>query len=258
MLESIRWLVTGTGTGVGKTVVAAALARMFLDHGDGDVLYVKPAQSGADDGDADAATVARLVGDDPRLRTHVGVRLGPAVAPAVAARRSAIAVSRERLSAHLDDDGPLLVEGAGGLLVELGTDGTTAADLAFMARLQVVIVAGPGLGTLNATMLTIEAAERRGLTVRGVVLSGVRRPPPDLAAATNPSELQRLTGGRLAGLVPVLGSPPSPFPPGTTTAWFAPALTGRLDVAGALRAIAVEEPRADGRDDGDSQRWWRR
>lgn len=240
----VRWLVTGTGTGVGKTIVSAALCRLLLDDDGGLVTYAKPAQSGAATGDDDASAVAALVADPDRLRTVVGARLAAPLAPSVAARDEGVAITRDRLLATIPtaDAGPVVVEGAGGLLVELGTDGTTAADLAAATGLELVVVARPDLGTLNDTLLTIEAARARGLVVRGVVVSGLAVPPPDRATGTNPAELHRLTGGLLAGLVPLLADPPAPLPPGSATAWFAPCLSGRLDVDGALRAVEAVTP----------------
>ncbi len=86
-------------------------------------------------------------------------------------------------------------EGAGGLLVDLGTDGTTLADLAADLGLGLVLVTRPGLGTLNHTRLTLEAAWARGLTVHGLVVNGFP-PDPDVATETN------LDG--LAAMAPVL------------------------------------------------------
>lgn len=195
--------VTGTDTGVGKTVVSAVLAACWTVDGH-EVAYVKPAQSGADDGDDDAADVARWA---PAAVDLVGTVLGESLAPAVAARRAGVELTAADLVQPVLDAtrrwpaARLVVEGAGGLLVELGTDGTTCADLAAGLDLPLVVVARPGLGTLNHTALTLAEADRRGLEVAGVVVCG-QPDDPDVAAATNLAELSRLTGGRLAGVVP--------------------------------------------------------
>lgn len=194
--------VTGTDTGVGKTVVSAAIAATWRDAGR-DVVYVKPVQSGAADGDDDAADVNALA-DVP---TVVGPVIGPSLAPGVAARLAGedllgdelVRVVTDACDTHLD--AWLVVEGAGGLLVELGSDGTTCADLATSLGLPVVVVARPGLGTLNHTALTLAELDRRNLVLAGVVVSGYPG-DPDLATQTNLDELDRLSGGRLIGVLP--------------------------------------------------------
>lgn len=193
--------VTGTDTGVGKTVVSATIAATWRRAGHPTV-YVKPVQSGAADGDDDAADVAALA-DVP---TVVGPMIGPSLAPGVAARLAGqdllgdelIGVVHDAAASHPDH--ALVVEGAGGLLVELGSDGTTCADLAVQLRLPVVVVARPGLGTLNHTALTLEALAARGLELAGVIVSGYP-PDPDRATETNLAELDRLSGGHLLAVL---------------------------------------------------------
>lgn len=223
--------VTGTDTGVGKTVVSAVLAACWTADGL-PVAYVKPAQSGADDGDDDAADVARWA---PEAVDVVGTVLGPSLAPAVAARRAGVELDRDGLlrpvtqAAQRWPDARLVVEGAGGLLVELGTDGTTCADLAAALDLPLVVVARPGLGTLNHTALTLAEADRRGLPVAGVVVCG-HPDDPDLATRTNLAELTRLSDGRLAGVVPWIdGIHATDL--ATARTWLAPALGGTADPA---------------------------
>lgn len=183
-------LVTGTDTGVGKTFVSALLCRARPS-----ATYVKPAQTGLAQDEPDADVVARLAG--------VAVRQGPgfdeALAPAVAATRAGAQVTRAALLAPFSGLDEVIGEGAGGLLVELGTDGTTLADLAADLDLSLVVVARPGLGTLNHTRLTCEAAWARGLRVLGVVVNGYPA-APGVAEETN------LTG--LADIAPLLGVVP--------------------------------------------------
>lgn len=194
------WLVTGTDTGVGKTLVAAAICASLRAAGH-EPTYVKPAQSGAADGDDDAADVRALTG----VPTATGVTLGPSLAPAVAARRAGEELTGEDLLAPVTDklSRPLVVEGAGGLLVELGTDGTTVIQIAHALDLPLVVVVRPGLGTLNHTALTIEVAAHRGVEVAGLVICG-SAPDPDLAEQTNVAELTRIAQGRLLGIIPRL------------------------------------------------------
>lgn len=168
-------LVTGTDTGVGKTFVAALLCRAATD-----ATYVKPVQTGLADDDADAAVVARLAG----VPTRQGPGFDEALAPAVAARRGGASVSRGQLLDTFRGLDLVVGEGAGGLLVELGTDGTTLADLAADLELPLIVVARPGLGTLNHTRLTCEAAWARGLRIRGIVVNHYPQ-RPDIAEQTN-------------------------------------------------------------------------
>lgn len=188
-------LVTGTDTGVGKTFVSALLCRSRPG-----VTYVKPVQTGLLDDEPDAQVVARLAG----VPTRQGPGFDEALAPAVAAARAGVAITRAALLAPFSGLDNVVGEGAGGLLVELGTDGTTLADLAADLDLPLVVVARPGLGTLNHTRLTCEAAWARGLRVLGIVVNGYP-PDPDVAAQTN------LDG--LALIAPVLVVVPRHEPP---------------------------------------------
>lgn len=223
--------VTGTDTGVGKTVVSAVLAACWTAAGH-DVAYVKPAQSGAQDGDDDAADVSRWA---PAAVDVVGTVLAEPLAPAVAARRAGVELTAADLVRPVLDAGHrwpsarLVVEGAGGLLVELGTDGTTCADLAAGLDLPLVVVARAGLGTLNHTALTLAEADRRGLEVAGVVVCGYPE-QPDVAARTNLAELDGLSQGRLAGVVPWIDDLHARDLE-QAAGWLAPVLGGSADPA---------------------------
>lgn len=192
-------LVTGTDTGVGKTLVSAliCLARPSAT-------YVKPVQTGLATDTADVHVVAKLSG----AATRQGPGLADPLAPAVAARREGRTVTRAELLdvfRGLDD---VVGEGAGGLLVELGTDGTTLADLALDLQLPLVVVARPSLGTLNHTRLTCEAAWARGIRLAGIVVNGYP-PEPGVAERTNLDELARIAP--VMDVIPVL-APGGPLP----------------------------------------------
>ena len=194
--------VSGTGTGVGKTVVTAALAALALDRG-GRCAVVKPAQTGVPSGaDGDLAEVARLSGS---VDLHELVRYPDPLSPAAAARssRSRTLDPAALMDAvlRLADRDLVLVEGAGGLLVRYDEDGLTLADLARSLRAPVLVVTEPGLGTLNSTALTLEAMAHRGLELAGVVV-GAWPARPGLAERSNLRDLQTLAARPLSGAMP--------------------------------------------------------
>ncbi len=203
------FFVTGTDTAVGKTGVAAALAWLLRRHGIA-VGVFKPVETGCRRRGgrcypADAALL-RVVADAPDpIETIVPYRLPAARAPWVAASAAGVCIDLDRLvrtAAHLmPRPGRLIVEGAGGLLVPL-TATASYRDLARRLGLPLVIVGRAGLGTINHTRLTVEAAQRSGLRVACVVLNcGVERVPAEMARS-NQAALEALLP------VPVLGPLP--------------------------------------------------
>jgi dethiobiotin synthetase len=164
-------LVTGTDTGVGKTITTAALAAVLRGTGHSVAVY-KPCQSGAANGDSDSAEIVRLAGP---MTAETGIVLQEPLAPVAAASADGkplptVAGHADRVRALAASHQHVLVEGAGGLLVELDSDGGTLADLGSLLAAAFVLVARPGLGTLNHTALTLEALAVRRLQVLGVVL----------------------------------------------------------------------------------------
>jgi dethiobiotin synthetase len=192
--------VTGTGTGVGKTVVTAGLAALARDRGR--CVVVKPGQTGVgDDEPGDLQEVVRLAGD---VETRELVRYPDPLSPAAAARRCGRSPLDPAIfydvMLRLDHD-LVLVEGAGGLLVRYDEEGTTLADLARGLRAPVLVVVEPGLGTLNATALTLEAMAHRGVELTGVVL-GSWPAGPGLAERSNLRDLETLAARPLLGAIP--------------------------------------------------------
>ena len=193
-------VVTGTGTGVGKTVVTAALAALGRERGS--VAVVKPGQTGVGPGEpGDLDDVVRLAGD---VRALELVRYPDPLSPAAAARRCGLpaldpAALYDALL-RLDDD-LVLVEGAGGLLVRYDDDGLTLADVARALRAPVLVVVEPGLGTLNHTALTLEALAHRGLALEGLVV-GSWPAEPGLAERCNLRDLEVLAARPLLGALP--------------------------------------------------------
>ncbi|MEO7754875.1 MAG: dethiobiotin synthase [Terracoccus sp.] len=199
-------VVTGTDTDVGKTVVTAAVAALLVGAGRTVAAY-KPTQTGVAPGDpADMAEVTRLSG----VAGHDGVRLGDPMAPRPAAAREdavlpGLAHHLTAVAALAATHDHVLVEGAGGLLVELTEDADTIADLALALGVHgletgVLTVARSGLGTLNHTMLTREALRRRGIREIGIVI-GSWPDEPDMIEESNWAYFSELDDG-LLGAVP--------------------------------------------------------
>lgn len=220
-------VVTGTSTGVGKTVATAALAARAAAE-DRSVTVVKPVQTGAADGDSDAREVHRLTGVDVRELTTLDLPL----APDTAARLGGVEIPP--VTAHAAEiialtgaNDLVIVEGAGGLLVRLDTDGGTLLDLADALREQgaqpeFVIVAAAGLGTLNHTELTVAALRDRGHEPAGLII-GSWPQEPGLAERCNREDLARVSGVPLLAVIPegAGGSAPGEFRAGHR-AWFQP------------------------------------
>jgi malonyl-CoA O-methyltransferase len=159
--------VTGTDTGIGKTVVSACLVRAWQAS------YWKPVQSGIEDDDT--ATVIRLAALAPDRHAPPAYALRASLSPHAAAALEGIAIDLDRLAAVPALPTPLVVEGAGGVLVPL-TDRQLMIDLMARLALPVVLVARSGLGTINHTLLSLMALRARGLAIAGVVMNGPPNP----------------------------------------------------------------------------------
>jgi dethiobiotin synthetase len=156
-------VVTGTDTDVGKTVFAAGLAGAL------GASYWKPVQAGLEDG-GDAVTVARLGALLPDRVLPEAYRLTTPCSPDRAAEIDGIAIDPDRLTPPVTD-GPLVIEGAGGVLVPLAGD-MLFADLFARWRLPVILVARTALGTINHSLLSIEALRKRGVPILGIAFTG--------------------------------------------------------------------------------------
>jgi dethiobiotin synthetase len=198
--------VTGTGTGVGKTVATAALAALAASAGRR-VAVVKPAQTGVHGGHGsdtpDLETVTRLSGVTD---THELTRFPDPLSPEAAARVRGLPQADLTLAAAVIEDlaasrDLVLVEGAGGLLVRYDAAGTTIADLAAGLGAAALLVTTAGLGTLNHTALTLEAMRARKISAAGVLI-GSWPADPGLAERENLGDLEKLAGEPLAGLLP--------------------------------------------------------
>ncbi|MCV7284217.1 ATP-dependent dethiobiotin synthetase BioD [Mycolicibacterium wolinskyi] len=204
--------ITGTDTGVGKTVTTAALACAARLAGL-DVAVGKPVQTGTVDGDDDLGEVRRLSGV---TELHGGWRYPEPLAPVAAAERAGLPLpTRADLVAGVravDAPGRLtLVEGAGGLLVELGADGVTLRDLAADLSAPVLVVVSPGLGTLNHTALTLESLAGQNIPCAGLVI-GAWPADPGVAELGNREALGELAPVRAVLPAGAAGLSPEEFP----------------------------------------------
>ena len=160
---TIRFVVTGTDTNIGKTVFSAALADAL------GACYWKPVQSGLD-GETDSETVRRL-GRIPSTRIfREAWRLKTPASPHLAARIDDVRIVPEALSPP-STQSPLIIEGAGGVLVPL-TESQVFADVFARWQIPVILCARTGLGTINHTLLSLEALRRRSVPVFGVAFIG--------------------------------------------------------------------------------------
>jgi len=186
-------VVTGTDTGVGKTVIAAGLVTALRARGVRAIGF-KPAETGLEPGHAsDSEILARASGERDPLAAPL-VQLTEPLAPAVAAERAGVVVSPDAIESRVAElrraGYTVVVEGAGGIMVPLAWD-YTVLDLAESCKLDAIVVGRAGLGTLNHVAMTVMILRAREIPVRGVVLNG-RRAAPDLAETTNPKALTRM------------------------------------------------------------------
>jgi dethiobiotin synthetase len=216
--------VTGTDTGVGKSILSAALLAAMRSEGRRVQAY-KPVVTGlADEGEiaargewpADHELLARAAGMDPEDVSPL--RYGPAVSPHLAAQLAGERIDPERLLSGAreaeartagggDVNGTLIVEGVGGLLTPLADD-YTVCDLAAALGLAMLIAARPGLGTINHTLLTLRVARAAGLDVRAVILTPLPREPTVLERS-NRETIARLGDVQVEGLA-MVASPALP------------------------------------------------
>ena len=210
--------VTGTDTGIGKTVTSAALLCRYRN-----ILplrYWKPIQTGIEQDD-DTAEVRRLAACRDEEILPQGVRLPRPVSPHLAARWAGVSIRMDQVLPMLPPDSGApcwLIEGAGGVLVPIN-DTQLMTDLMQALALPVLVVARSSLGTINHTLLTLEALHARSLYVAGVVMVGEKN-------AENRAAIERY------GCVPVLGEMPflQSLQPAVLADWAA----RELDIQGRL------------------------
>ena len=198
---SRAFVVTGTDTGIGKTVFAAALTGAL------GASYWKPVQAGLDDG-SDSARVAELAGVPPESILPEAYRLITPCSPHRAAEIDGVTIDPDRLTLPRVERS-LVIEGAGGVLVPV-TRELLYADLFARWRLPVVLVARTALGTINHSLLSIEALRSRGVAILGVAFVGD-------PVADSEATIAAISGVKRLGRLPHLG----PLNRDTLTAAFA-------------------------------------
>ncbi|HEY6144893.1 MAG TPA: dethiobiotin synthase [Solirubrobacterales bacterium] len=196
--------VTGTGTEVGKTVVAAAIARTLAAEGKR-VAVFKPAVTGLDEEvETDHALLRRASGFGQSDEQIAPYRYGPPASPHLAAALAGEEIDPERLrqaaQAAAEGADAIVCEGVGGLLVPLSPT-YLVRDLAVDLGYPLVLVASPGLGTINHTLLTLEAARAAGLEVAAVVLTPWPAEPTEIEASNRETIATR-------GAAPIVTLPP--------------------------------------------------
>ncbi len=207
------FFITGTDTGVGKTVASCALVRGLRARGI-DVGVMKPIETGVGDaGPLDARALREAAGVDDSLEEICPLQFALPAAPNVAAAAEGRGVDLGSLSRSFDVLAArhelMVVEGAGGLLVPI-VDGRDMGDLAKQFDLPLIVVARMGLGTINHTLLTLREIERRILKLAGVILSEADGPLSDSDRA-NLEHLRGELGPLLVGEIPWMaaGEPPA-------------------------------------------------
>jgi dethiobiotin synthetase len=197
------FFITATDTGAGKTFVTAGLARLWRRQRRA-FRVCKPVATGAENGWSEDTRLLAEAAGDPDLQALTPYTFAVAAAPPVAARLAGTSLRLEDLAAAVRrraaQGNAVLVEGVGGLLCPL-TERETVADLAAELALPLIVVARRALGTLNHTLLTVEAAQRRGLRLAGVVVTATT-PVQGLAEETVIEELQQWLAVPLLAALP--------------------------------------------------------
>ncbi len=208
-MKSLKLFITGTDTGVGKTVLSLLCMQYFYNSGF-TPFYLKPVQTGcltACDPYSDARFIYQHVpalhGQDPG--NSVVYCLKNAKAPLFAAQDEGVEIDWAKIMEEIDAkstvDSPLIIEGAGGLFVPV-TEKLMLIDLIKMTGATPLIAARAGLGTINHTLLTIEALRHRDITPAGIILlDGGREATPRKMIEENSTAIEKISGIKVAGIV---------------------------------------------------------
>ena len=193
--------ITGTGTEIGKTVIAGGLAASLKQAGM-NVGVMKPISTG-DTADAQFLKHAAQVDDERSLINPIYLRhpLAPSVAARMESREIDVSCVEAAFAELQQKYDFVIVEGVGGIAVPIQDD-FLVVHLIKRLQLPILIVAQVGLGTLNHTLLTVAYARQFELQITGIVLNGLCIETAGLAEATNPAEIENLTSVPVIGVVP--------------------------------------------------------
>jgi len=203
------YFVTGTDTGIGKTVVTAGLAANLRQKGI-NAGIMKPVQTGSKNLNGslvsvDALFAMTVAGIKDEMELVSPYRLEPPLAPRVAAELTGITIDLFKINRAyqelLNRHDFMLVEGAGGIMVPIAGR-FLMADLIKILNLPALIVARPGLGTVNHTLLTVEYAKSKGIHVAGIIINGLKESEAGTAEKTNPGLIAELSGVPVMGIIP--------------------------------------------------------
>ena len=193
--------ITGTDTGVGKTVVAAGLAGALKRQGV-DVGVMKPVATG---GREDTLFLMKAASFSDPIETVNPIFLEPPLAPSIAAEMSKVKIDLDKIwkaYAKLSSQHEfMIVEGIGGLLVPIKGN-FLVVDLIKRLDLPIVVVSRPGLGTINHTLLTIRCAKSYRIEIKGIVINDLKKEKSGLAEKTNPKIIEELSGIPILGILP--------------------------------------------------------
>lgn len=202
-------LITGTDTGVGKTFVAAGLIKAMKLKGL-DVCPMKPVEAGCRTRKgklvpADTVALMKAAGIDEPVDLINPYRFKYPLAPAVAAEIEGVTINKQKIFSAYHELSKkydlTIVEGAGGIMVPVFKK-YLIIDFAKALNLCTIIISRPGLGTINHTLLTIEAAKNRGVKVLGVIINYAEKAKKGISERTNPEVIEKLGGVPVLGIVP--------------------------------------------------------
>lgn len=207
--------IAGTDTGVGKTIVAAGLVAALRARGE-QIGVWKPVQSGTSqhDPDSDGCRLTRLSGVTDRVEEVAPLSFSAPLTPVLAAEKEGVVLTLSQvIEAGLpltNRHSALIVEGAGGLAAPL-TENELVADLIIALKLPMLLVARPGLGTINHTLLSLFFARRHNIPVAGVIINGYRDAETisDESLYTNAEMIKKYGNVDILGKIPWLSEEPT-------------------------------------------------
>lgn len=203
------FFITGTDTGVGKTALTAGLAANLRQKGF-DVGIMKAVQTGCRKNGGqysplDARFITTVTGIDDDLELVCPYCLEPAAAPYTASKMTGIQIKPTKIKDAYRKlskrHSLMLVEGAGGIMVPI-TGRLLMAGLAKMFNLKLLVVARPGLGTINHTLLTVAYARTENIDIAGIIINGYREKGASPAEKMNPALIEELSGIPVIGIIP--------------------------------------------------------